>query len=580
MVKALERPIRFGPFTLDPAAHLLRRDGEPVALKPKVFDLLLLLAGNPGRLLSKQELMVGLWGGRFVEDSNLTQSVYELRRALGGRRDGVRYLETVPRCGYRFVAPVREETAAPGASPVAAAPRSVAVLPFTPLGVPGPAAGDAPLELGLAETLIAALSPLPGLTVRQPGSIRGYGGSRDSLAAGRDLEVEAVLDGAVQRAGERLRVTVRLLRVTDGAVLWAQRFDTTFADIFAVQDTICEQVVAALRLRLPAAARARLRYRHTEDPEVHALFLECRDQWHRWTPEGWWRSIDRGRRALARDPAHAPSHAWMAASWCALGIAGAAPPREAFRQAAELVEVAVRLDADLSEAHEVRGAIELFHRWRWGRAERALHRALDLNPSNAGARDLLALLRIVEGRPEEAIREVRRALAADPLSRLVNTDVGNVLYYARRFEDAVARLRHTLELDPGFAHARFGLGYAWLQSGRPAAAVAAMRDAVEASGRDPETSPDLGYALAASGDRRGAERVAARLAERAAERFVDPFHLALVHLGLGDLDATFEWLDRALGARSRELIYLGADPVFDPLRSDPRFTALTARVGL
>jgi len=566
----------FGPFRLEPEGQRLLRGGEEVALKPKVFDLLVLLVENRGRLLTKEALLEALWPRQVVEESNITQSIYELRKALADGGDAT-YVETVPRRGYRFSAEVTELGPEATGDAAAGSIRTIAVLPFVPLAG---SERDESLELGLADTLIAALSRIAELTVRPAGSSRRFDQPRrDSLAAGRALKVEAVLDGTIQRAGGRLRVTPRLLRVPTGSVLWADKFDVPASDIFEVQDAICERVVRALELQLPGGAGAAMP-RHTSDPEAHNLFLKCRHLWHKWTPDSWMRSIEYGRKALALDPAHAPSWSWIAASYVALGITGAMRPRDAFGHAAECVNEALKLDETLSEAHEVKGAIALFHDWDWSAADTALDRAVELNPSNAGARDLRALLRIVTGRPEEALREVEKALEVDPLSLLINTDVGFVNYYAGDFETAIAQLERTLELDPWFAHARLALGYAYLQTGNVETALAEFGAAVEYSGRNRETSPDLGYALAVTGRTGEAQDIFNALLERSTEVYTDPYSLALVQTGLGNADEAFKWLEKAVEERSRELIYLRANPVFRALEKDSRFSRIAERVGI
>lgn len=563
---------QFGPFELDMEGQQLWRGSDPVPLKPKVFDLLVLMVSNRGTLITKSDLMDRLWPNQVVEESNLTQSIYELRKALG---EAGCHVENVPRRGYRFTMPAREiepEGTSGGAI------RTIAVLPFTPLSA---SHRDETLELGLAETLITALSRLPGLTVRPASSSRQYSDpDRDSLAAGRTLRVGAVLDGTIQRADDRLRVNLQLIRVDDGTVLWAGKFDESFTDIFNVQDSICDRVVRALKIELPGGQTDQLVKRHTRDPEVHHLFLKCRHHWHKWTPDNWRRSIEYGERAVSRDASHAPSWSWMAASYCALGITGVMPPREAFGQARDLVSKALSLDDTLSEAHEVSGAVALFHDWDWSRAEQALAQAISLNPSNAGARDLKALTMIVTGRPSEAIDEVRGALRVDPLSLLINTDVGNVLYFARRFDEAEAQLNRTLDLDPWFAHAHMALGYVHLQQARTSEALEAFEAAIKYSGRDRDTSPDLAYALAISGDTATARKVLESLVNKSRQSFVDPYFPALVCVGLEDMDRAFEWFERAVELRSRELIYLRANPVFDVLHTDPRFHRLTKRIGV
>ena len=566
----------FGRFRLEPRRQLLLHDERSVRLKPKVFDLLVFLVENHDRLVTKRELIERLWPDQFVEESNLSQSVYELRRALDAEPGGSAYVENVPRRGYRFVERVQVVSEAGDDEEPAPSIRSLAVLPFRPLVE---ADRDETLELGIADSLIVALGRIESLTVRSTSSIRRYEDPRqDDLAAGRELLVDAVLEGTIQRADDRLRVTARLVRLSDESTLWADTFDEPFTGIFEVEDAIRDRILGALEVELPGGERAR--ERGTRDVELHQLFLKCRHHWHKWTPEGWRQSIDYGRQALARDPDHAPSYAWMAASYCCLGIMGELPPHDAYGEASELAVRALELDGTLSDAHATLGGIELFYRWRWERAERALVRALALNPSNAGARALLAQHHVVTGRPEEAIRTVRRARDTDPLSLLVNTAVGLVYYYARRFDAAEEQFLRTLELDTWYAHARSGLAYVYLAKRRYDEALSEMEAAVEYSRRDRATSANLGYALAMAGERSAAEAIRDALIARSGETFVDPYAIALVHLGLDERDEAIRWLEAACEARSRDLIYLQVNSVFDPFRSDDRFPALRDRIGL
>jgi len=570
----------FGDFRVDAANHLLLRDGGEVPLKPKVFDALLLLIENRGRVLEKDELMDSLWTDLIVEESNLTQTIYELRKALGETARKTRYIENLPKRGYRFVGEVRKIAArSVGVEPGRDAPiESIAVLPFKPLL---PDQRDEFLELGIADTLITALSEIGSIIVRPTGAVRKYlEPSQEPLAAGRELKVDAVVEGSVQKFGNRLRVNARLLSVSDGTTLWAGKLDEKLTNIFALQDSIAEKVAAALSLELTGERRLRLTKRHTDNPDVHQLFLKCRYYWHRWTPESWHKSIKHGSEAIALDPFHAPSYSWMGASYCTLGIFGLLPPAEAFAKAKALVEKALSLDPELSEGYEVLGAIKLFYEWDWQWVGQTLQRAIELNPSNAHARDLYALYLTAIGHNDAAVSEVKLALKVDPLSLLINTDVGFILYYARRYPEAAEQLQKTLELDPYFAHARFALGYVRLQQARFDDAVAEITKAVEFSRREAATSPELGYACAVSGGRAQARKILAEIGHRANATYVDPYHVALVYIGLNDKDRAFEWLRRALKNRSRELIYLKSNPVSDPIRSDPRFVDLLRRIGV
>ncbi|MCA1625287.1 MAG: winged helix-turn-helix domain-containing protein [Acidobacteria bacterium] len=577
-----EHIYEFGDFCIDAVNHLLLRRGRPVPLKPKAFDTLLILVKNRGRVIEKDELMELLWADTFVEEANLTQNIYELRKVLGESAREPYYIENVPKRGYRFVGEVKESVVAKEADKVEEDSdktiKSLAVLPFKPLITEE---RDEFLEIGIADTLITGLSGIGQIIVRPISAIRKYAdSSQDPLAAGREMKVDTVLEGSVQKSGDRLRVNVRLLSVRDESTIWADKFDENFTDIFTLQDSISEKVAAALSLKLTSEGRLRLTKRHTENAEVHQLFLKCRYYWHKWTPESWQKSIEYGSQAVSLDPTHAPSYSWMGASYCTLGIFGIVSPKKAFTKARELVEKALSLDPTLSEAHEVLGAIKLFYEWDLESVAGSLTRAFELNPSNATARDLYALYLTAIGRANDAVSEVRRALEIDPLSLIINTDVGYILYFARRYRQAVEQLQKTLELDPFFAHARYALGFVYLQEALFDEAIAEINKAVVFSEREAASSPELGYAYAIAGRSDEAREVLTELEEHSKRGYVDPYHIALIYIGLDDKNRAFEWLRRAYKGRSREVIYLKANPVCDPLRSDPRFLDLLWRVGL
>ncbi len=572
----------FGDFCVDAVNHLLLRRGRPVPLKPKAFDTLLILVKNRGRVIEKDELMELLWADTFVEEANLSQNIYELRKALGESAREPYYIENVPKRGYRFVGEVKESVVAKHADKVEEDSdktiKSLAVLPFKPLITEE---RDEFLEIGIADTLITGLSGIGQIIVRPISAIRKYAdSSQDPLAAGREMKVDAVLEGSIQKSGDRLRVNVRLLSVRDESTIWADKFDENFTDIFTLQDSISEKVAAALSLKLTSEGRLRLTKRHTENAEVHQLFLKCRYYWHKWTPESWQKSIEYGSQAVSLDPTHAPSYSWMGASYCTLGIFGIVSPKKAFTKAKELVEKALSLDPTLSEAHEVLGAIKLFYEWDLASVADSLKRAIELNPSNATARDLYALYLTAIGQTDAAVSEVKQALEVDPLSLIINTDVGYILYFARRYRQAAEQLQKTLELDPYFAHARYALSFVYLQEELFDEAIEEINKAVTFSGRDAASSAELGYAYAVAGRSSEARKVLSELEKQSKHGYVDPYHIALVYIGLDDKNHAFKWLDKAYSERSREVIYLKANPVCDPLRSDPRYADLLRRVGL
>ncbi len=574
-----DRIFEFGSFRLDPAAAALTVDGLPVQLKPKAFDLLVMLVGEPGRLFTKDELMERLWRDTFVEEANLTQTIYELRRALGESARSPQFIQNIPKRGYRFSgtprilkAPSRERRASSGLA-------SVAVLPFRSISSEQ---RDEALELGIAETLATAMSRLGKFIVRPVSAVLNFAANEsDPIAAGQQLGVDAILYGTIQYAsGDRLRVSVRFDRTDGSPALWAGTFDERTDDIFELQDSLLEKVLESLSLKLADVGTRRPRDRRAADAETHKLFLKCRYHWYKWTPENWRLSVEYGRQVIERDPVHAEAHAWTAASFCTLGIFGVLPPAEAFGKAREFVVRSLELDASSSKAHEILAAINLFYAWDWPTLPGILRQALDLDPNNSTAHNLKALFEATEGRFEEAMASIDRALEIDPLSLVSNTDKGFLLIYAGRFAEALDQLERTLELDPYFAHAHYGLGFAHSAMGSHFEALENMKDGVRFEGIAAEDSAEVGFAAARSGEAEEAKRIAEKLEAKGSAGYHDPYRTALVYSGLNEMERTFQYLRQAVGNRSRELIYLNCHPAFAWLRGEGEFSRLLGEIGL
>lgn len=556
----------FGPFRVDAAAQTLTRDGVPLPAKPKAFALLVLLLRCRDRVVDKREVIDTLWAGRVVEEGNLTQNVYELRALLDDRRP-YRWIATVARRGYRFVGTATHLPAA------AREVRSLAVLPFRPLGTDE----DESLQFGIAEAITGALTARgTRVAIRPAGAARGFGsGVADPVAAARRLQVDAVVDGSIQRAGDRLRVTARLTDSADGTVRWTRRFDGALDRIFEFQDAIADGIADAVALEAGSAGRAQ-----AIDADAYLAFLRGRHHWHQWTTDGWRHAEADLRNAIARAPSHAPSHAWLAATHAVQGMFGLRRAREAFTLARAAVDRALALDPALAEAHEFRGAIALWHDWDWPEAERWMRAAVRLNPGGARHRHLLALLYAHLGRADAALDEMRAALRVDPLSSIVNTDCAWLHYYARRHEEALAQARATLRLDPNFAHARLVLGLVLVALEQTPEGVAELSTAGALAGRDPRCDPWLGYGLAKAGECAAALAMLGEFESRARVEFVEPTWPARVCAGLGRVDAAYEWLERAWTERSRDLITLRVDATWDRLRDDPRWPGWIRRLRL
>ena len=639
----------FGAFRLEPTERRLSRSGTPVALTPKCFDLLVVLVENSGHLLSKGDLLARVWPNQFVEEGNLSFNISELRKLLGDGRDGVCYIETVRKKGFRFVAPVekhpgldagstaddhgmsawgdeKDETAksvvstgevagatsvvatlvagrrsstrkllvgvlAAGAlalsayllwmerTPTSAGKpfKTIAVLPFKPLVS---AARDESLELGMAETLIGRIGVADAVSVRPIGAVRRYMDlEQDAAAAGRELGVEAVLDGHIQRAGGRVRVTARLVQVADGRQLWAGKFDEQFTDIFAVQDAISEQVARSLALRLSGEAERRLAHRDTRNPEAYELYLKGRFFLNKRTGLELEKAIDHFRQALAVDSHYALAYSGLADAYPLLSAPGDVPPRESFPLAKEAAERALSLDNTLAEAHTALAFVKEAFEWDFAGAEGEYRRAIDLDRDYATARQRYGMFLSIMGRFEEGLAELERARQLDPTSLIINADLGLANYFARRYDRCIEHLRNTIEMHPSSFRPHINLVGCYVQKGMFNDAIAEAQKALGLmvrAGRGARSI--LSYSYAAAGREREARAI---LEEWAAQprRFAQPFSPAAAYAALGDSDNALELLE--LGYEQRAYMpRLAVDPALDSLRSDPHFQDLVRRVGL
>jgi DNA-binding winged helix-turn-helix (wHTH) protein/tetratricopeptide (TPR) repeat protein len=566
----MNQRLRFGEYILDPLLQRVTRAGAIVPLKPKTFDLLCVLLANRERVVPKEELLDWLWPRQVVSDANLSQAVYELRRALGDTARPARWIRNVPRRGYGFVGKVTPAEASQGLH----VPRSIAVLPFQALGAPD---DSAHLGLGVADAIITRLARAGGMVVRPLSAAARFAApDLDALAAGRRLEVDCVVEGTLQLAAGQLRASGRLLRVADGACLWADELTLPAEEVFEVQDRLAAGVVAAA-VQHPSPVAASRRRREAGNPEVHSLYLKGRYCWYKWTPPAFFQAVEYLQQAIGLDPSHAPSHAFLAGAWSTLAIYGVLPPGEAFAAARAAAGRAVELAPAMSEGHEMLGAIHLFFDWDPGAAMRSLDRAIELDPDSCNARHLRALALAQGGRHAAALADLQRVVRADPLSLIAHTDVGYLHYWNRDFDAALAASEATLRLDDSFAHVLLLRAYVLSALDRAAGASEAIDKSLALAGRPPMLSGDRAYILGRAGDATEARSIIAALQVEARDNYVDPFAVALGYLGLGEYDPFFEWLERAAENRSRDLVLLEVLPVMDAVRHDPRFEAFLDR---
>ena len=446
---------------------------------------------------------------------------------------------------------------------------SIAIMPFSN---PSSDPNTSYLCDGITGSLIINLSQLPNLRVMSYSSVEPYKRQqKDPQTVGRELGVRAVLTGRVTQRADVLDILMELVDVRDNRHVWGGQYEGKVADILMVQEEVSREISENLRLRLSGDEKKRL--------EAYRLYLKGRSYWNRRTAEGLNQSIQYLQRAIEKDRNHALAYAALADSYNMLARYGALSPKEAFPKAEAAARKALELDERLAEAHASLAFVKHRYEWDWSGAEAEFRRAIELKPDYATAHQWYSSFLVATGRAEEGIAEARQTRRLDPLSLIINSHLGWVLYLAHRYGQAVEQCRTTLELAPNFFVARRYLGLAYTQLGQHEKAVVELQKAVALSGGSSLTTAELGYAYAKSGRQAEARQILAELTERSKREYISPYFLATVHTGLGDKDQAFRWLKKAYEDRVDELVYLKAEPRFDPLRSDPRFQDLLRRMN-
>jgi DNA-binding winged helix-turn-helix (wHTH) protein/tetratricopeptide (TPR) repeat protein len=560
-----DRPslLEFGPFRLDAQRRLVWKGDSLLEVPPKAAELLAALASEAGEVVPKEELLRLVWPDTFVEEANLSVNVSILRKALGEQPDGRAWIQTVARRGYRFLGAVRAQ---------AATPRSLAVLPFRSLGTDE---ADDALGLGMADALITRLAATGRVAVRPTGTVRRFASlDVDPVEAGRQLGVDAVVDGRLQRSGSRLRLTVQLVPTVGGAPLWADRFDEEFTHLFAVEDTVAERVAAALVAELSAEERQRLGRRQTESLEAYQAYCRGRFFWGRFSRPWVEKAMLSFGEATAHDPRYALPHAGLADAFLVAGFAGALPPREAWALAGESSRQALALDDRIPEPHVSAGFLRLLQDWDWDGAERELRRAIALALDSTAPLQWLGLVLDLRGRGDEAAQTLRRAEELDPLSLVVSALVGLHHAFAGEHEKELAQARRTLELDPHQFLGHWAVGSALQNLGRYGEGAEEHRRALDLAEGTAFMRPVLARSLALAG--RVDEARALLAPEGSAE--ASTYQAATVHLALGETSRALELLASAAERRDPWIVLLAVDPLMRALRGHADFEELVRRV--
>ena len=599
------RVYQFGTFTLDARTGELTQGGRRTPLRDQSLHLLLALLEQPGQLLTREELTGRLWpAGTFVDfDRGLNKVVNHLREALGDSADHPRFIETLPRKGYRFIAPVTTDGTdleeAPALPPPRARPGLLLMIVLGAVVILITAAGIGaarkwglkrasetprisalaviPLDDlsqdpeqqyfadGLTDALITDLAKLGGVRITSRTSVMQYRRTKKTIRdIGQELNVDAVVEGTVTHAGNRVRVTAQLIQVATDMHLWADSYDREVSEILDLQRALTTDIARRINIFLKPLDRPRI-----VKPEAYGLYLKGRYAFYQYTSRGWQEAIQRFNEAIENDPGFAPAHSGLAETYLVAGTYGAIPNEEALMHGKAAAAKALQLDDGLASAHYALATAHTWYDWDWAGAEREFRRGLDLNPQDALGRNWHSGYLSLLGRHDEAIAEQERARELDPLSLIVNANLTRALYYARRYDEAIVQARRTLELDPNFGVALF-----WLEGSLRHQGL--FEEAVKL--RQSAAAPDRAPIIAQTFQHDGFQA----LLRESGEAFKKSGQLqtaARCYAQIGETDEALALLEACAKRRCSNLVSLNVEPDFDSLRGDQRFQNLVRQIG-
>jgi TolB-like protein/DNA-binding winged helix-turn-helix (wHTH) protein/Flp pilus assembly protein TadD len=623
------RRLRFGVFEVDLGTRELTKLGKLLPLQEQPFQLLAMLLENPGVMVTREELRVRLWPQTVVDfDHGLNKAISKIRDILGDSAENPRFIQTVARRGYRFLADVAVvSTGEIGTAPLEGAPvdaealvdavaarrrprriavwgiavgalllvpvamlmwirsasnssppsiRSLAVLPLENLS------GDASQDYfadGMTDELITHLAQIRDLRVISRSSMMTYKQSRKPLAEiAHELDVQAVVEGGVLRSGERVRITAQLIRVPADEHIWAHSYEGDLRDTLVLQNQVAQAI--ADQIRVTVSNQQHLQNPKPLNAQAYDSYLKGRYYWNERTVEGLKEAISYFKRSIGIDPSYAEAYSGLADSYALAGDwrFGILPPAEAFPLAKAAANEALALNDNLGEAHASLAFVLDLYYWDWDAAEKQYELAVNLNPGYAVAHEWYAWHLLVLGHNEQGMFEMRRAESLDPVSPVIRSNLADALSVSHLFTESIQQSRRTLALDPNFAMGHFQLAEALVQEHQYDAAIAEFQQAIELSGHLTSFDANLAHAYALSGRRADALKMAKDMEARQDLNPSANANIALVYVGLGDLDQAMSWLDRAYDARFNPSILIRAG--FDPLRSDARFRELRHRIGL
>ena len=612
--------LRFGVFDVDLRSGELRKSGSKISLQEQPFKILTALLEHPGEVVTREELRSLIWPQESFGDFDhaVCVAVAKLRTALGDSADVPRYVETLHRRGYRFIFPLvgssgpeirsaakdtgrrdyligesradSERLSGDLAAANAHGPAKesdqkaeklrLIVLPFDNLG------GDSQYEYfsdGLTEEMITRIGQLDpshlGVIARST-TMRYKNVEKSIKDIGRELGVHYILEGGVRRAVDHVRVSVRLIQVSDETNLWAETYDRCLTDVLQLQAEIARATASEIRLTLSREQQVRLGGGRPVNPEAHDAYLKGRYCWNRRSEEGLTKAVDYFNQAISSDPEFATAYSGLADAYSILGAYGALSPKDAFLPSKEAARRALEIDCTLAEAHASLAWASFLFDWNWLVAEKEFERAIELNPNYATAHFWRGVYMTSMGRISEAMLEMHQARELDPLALPIVAIGGWIFCFARQYDEAIRQSEKAIIMDPNYALAHGYLGMALEHKGLVKEAVAEFHKGFTLSGGLPIYLAHMGHAYAVAGEKHKAEETLHELKKLSKRRYVSAIEVALVYAGLRETRAAFAWLQKAYDERARLPLFLKMDPAFDSLRSDPRYEQLLSRVGL
>lgn len=639
-LQTVKNTYRFDNVTVDLKNFRIRKNGQDITLTPRGFDVLVFLLQNSGRVVKKKEIFDFVWRDTFVGDNALTKIIKEIRQATGDDANNPRYIETVPKRGYRFIAQVEEiqeqdnpeveeyltgqiveekkqeqiaETSQPSSqnassfsfsktsaalsaialilisslsalllfrqkpANVSAPIHSIAVLPFKPLNA---SSRDESLEMGMAETLITRLSNLKQVTVRPMSAVSKYIDlQQDPVKAGQEVQAEAVLDGSIQKADDRVRVTVRLIDIRNGKPLWSEQFDENFTDIFKVQDSIAERVTNALTLQLSKQEKDQLIKHDTDNSEAYQLYLRGQLLWNGRRQNWIEQSLAYYNQALEKDPNFALAHIGVADCYIMLSGHRKISMWEAEMKARPSIMKALEIDNKLAQAHNALAELKYQYEYDWAGAEKEFKNAIELNPNIAWIRQAYGWFLMSDGRFDEAAAEMEKAQELDPSSLTTRVGRGRLFYYSRQYDQAIQYFQNIIAVEPNDLSSHRALYDVYLQKQMYREAIEISLKLTNLDGTETVKTEDVRETFRISGWQGYLRKKLAKI-ENKTKGEINPSNFAELYVRLGQKDEAFFWFKKSFEAREPSILQFKIEPAYDILRDDPRYTELIHKIGL